>query len=59
MQKTANNTSGLIALDIEKDYDITWQNQILKIIQRANINGKMFPFFEKFPMKSYNTSQST
>ncbi|XP_008179514.1 uncharacterized protein LOC103308230 [Acyrthosiphon pisum] len=38
----------LIALDIEKAYDMAWRNRILKIIQRANINDKMFLFLKNF-----------
>lgn len=48
----------LIALDIEKAYDMAWRNRILKIIQRENINGKMF-FFEKLPKQPHNIGQST
>ncbi|KAF0750606.1 Uncharacterized protein FWK35_00023634, partial [Aphis craccivora] len=29
-------------------YDMTWRNRILKIIQNANINGKMFLFLKNF-----------
>jgi hypothetical protein len=39
----------LIALYIEKAYNMTWRYQILEIIQRANINGKMFLFLRNFP----------
>jgi len=38
----------LIAFDIEKAYDMAWHNAILKIIQNANINGKMFLFLNNF-----------
>ncbi|HCE59803.1 MAG TPA: hypothetical protein DEQ74_03165, partial [Wolbachia sp.] len=38
----------LIDLDIKKTYNMTWRNRILKIIQRVNINGKMFLFLRNF-----------
>lgn len=31
----------LIALDIKKAYGMAWGNRIFRIIQRANISGKM------------------
>lgn len=38
----------LIALDIEKAYEMLWRNRVLKIIQECGINGKMFTFLQNF-----------
>lgn len=38
----------LIALDLEKAYDIVWRNRALKIIQKCVINSKMFIFLQNF-----------
>jgi len=38
----------LIALDLEKAYDMVWRNRALKIIQESDINGKMFIFLRNF-----------
>jgi len=38
----------LIALDLEKAYDMVWRNRVLQIIQKWGITGKIFTFFNNF-----------
>ena len=46
--KNQNQHLILIALDLEKAYDMVWRNRVLKIIQECGINGKMFQFLQNF-----------
>lgn len=38
----------LIALDLEKAYDMVWRNRVLQIIKKWGITGKIFTFLKNF-----------